>query len=77
MKKYINKTTRSHSVFSISLIFLESLYPLQDRGVRVVPGGEQPIVDGKGEIVVVQLHQGCLEILGFTHLSSKLVSLEE
>ena len=77
IKKYINTTTRGHSFFSFSLIFLESLYPLQDRGVGVVPGGEQPVVDGEAEVVVVQLHQGRLKVLGFPHLSSKLVSLKE
>ena len=63
-------------LFPLSLIFLERLYPLQDGGVGVVPGGEQPVVDGEAEVVVVQLHQGRLEVLGFPHLGGKLVSLK-
>ena len=62
--------------FPLSLIFLERLNPLQNWRVGVVPGGEQPVVDGEAEVVVVQLHQGRLEVLGFPHLSSKLVSLK-
>ena len=39
------------------VILVECGHPLEERRVGVVPGGEEPVVDGEAEVVVVQLHQ--------------------
>ena len=39
------------------LVCVECGHPLEERRVGVVPGGEEPVVDGEAEVVVVQLHQ--------------------
>ena len=53
----MNTISRSRITMSISLIFLQSLNPLEDGRMGVVPGRVQPVVDGEAEIVVVQLDQ--------------------
>ena len=40
-----------------AVVAVESCHPFQERRVRVVPGREEPVVDGEPEVVVVQLHQ--------------------
>ena len=73
----MNTKSRSRITMSISLIFLQSLNPLEDWRMGVVPGRVQPVVDGEAEVVVVQLDQRRLQVLGLSHLGSKLVSLKK
>ena len=58
------------------LILLESLHPLEDGRVGVVPGGVQPVVDREAEVVVVELHQRARQVRGLAQLGRELVRLE-
>ena len=58
------------------LIFLQRLNPLQDGRVGVVPGGVEPVVDGEAQVVVVQLDQRRLQVLGLSQLGRKFISLK-
>ena len=56
IKKQKKKQRDVTALFSLlTNIFLERLNPLQDRRVGEVPNGEQPVIDGEDEVVVVQL----------------------